>query len=169
MVARFPMCPQCGSMDIAHTTGGDICNDCGYSGGEVTLTDKDKEDKHVRIEGHAMLHNQVDAGGTVFTKDAIVEAWKDFLRRGDFTVYLNFDKTRPVGRIVPEASGVDYTGLKVVAELKVGFGIAGRTLKKSVDGEITTIEEVEVYGVSITEKPLPGCEITNVKKAEESE
>jgi hypothetical protein len=112
-----------------------------------------------RIDGYAVLFDRPDSQFDIFTKDAVIKAWEEFKKHGDHTVYLNFDKTKPVGRLLIDACQIDEVGLKMAAmldnEKAKGFGISGRVQKQKFSGSVRKVEKFELYGVSATEKPFP--------------
>jgi len=113
-----------------------------------------------------------DTQGWIIPSEVLAKAWEEYKKRGDFTIYLNFDKSKPVGTLIPEECSVTSEGLLVVGQIddsKIkGFGINGQVLEKNafeLTAEITGLSKVkklEIFDINAVEKPLKGYEAEKI-------
>jgi len=124
-----------------------------------------------KFKGYACLIS--DTQGIIIPKEVLAKAWEEYLKKGDLTVILNFDPKKPVGKIIPEFCTVDDKGLLVTVETNYAKGLGTNGLCNSSEynekDRTQVVKSLELFEVSIVERPLKGyeaCKIEEVKEVE---
>lgn len=74
------------------------------------------DDPPIKLKQRVVMSG-LQSNGMELPHEVLQKAWDTFKTKGDMTVYLNGDKTKPVGRIVLEESGIDEKGLTITANV----------------------------------------------------
>ena len=166
----------------------------------IKKLDLREENRKRIIAGYANVANLEDSQGDIVTLDALQNAWSRWRSNPDFCVLSLLHSNFPLAKVIfgdvidgngnLHRSGVDDTGLYIVAEVREdttvaneawekiergelrGFSIGGRNLSPQLpvcDGEkcVRPITNLELYEVAIVDQPANRVSLFNMLKRDD--